>query len=80
MRNLEVTGWSGRVWHGLTADLPPHSQLALRWRYSTDRLYVGRGVYVDGLRVRSDDAVLFDEARPGDADRIASVGWVPAAD
>ncbi|MES5820167.1 serine hydrolase [Streptomyces sp. RG80] len=75
-----VTGWSGRVWHGLTADLPPHSQLALRWRYSTDRLYVGRGVYVDGLRVRSDDAVLFDEARPGDADRIASVGWVPAAD
>ncbi|MFF7446277.1 MULTISPECIES: serine hydrolase [unclassified Streptomyces] len=75
-----VTGWSGRVWHRLTADLPAHRQLALRWRYTTDRLYVGRGAYVDGLRVRTADTVLFDEARPKDAERIAAVGWVPAAD
>lgn len=75
-----VTGWSGRVWHGLTADLPAHRQLALRWRYTTDRLYVGRGAYVDGLRVGNSGGVLFDEARPSDAERIAAVGWVPAAD
>lgn len=75
-----VTGWSGRVWHGLTADLPAHRQLALRWRYTTDRLYVGRGAYVDGLRVGNSGGVLFDEAQPSDAERIAAVGWVAAAD
>ncbi|PWI13510.1 serine hydrolase [Streptomyces sp. Act143] len=75
-----VTGWSGRVWHRLTADLPAHTQLALRWRYLTDRLYVGRGAYVDGLRVRAGEAVLFDGARPADAARIAAVGWSTSAD
>ncbi|HET9379874.1 MAG TPA: serine hydrolase, partial [Streptomyces sp.] len=39
-----VTGWSGRVWHRLAADLPAADRLRLRWRYTTDRLYVGRGV------------------------------------
>jgi hypothetical protein len=75
-----VTGWSGRVWHRLTADLPAHPRLALRWRYTTDRLYVGRGAYVDGLRVGAADGLLFDETRSSDADRITAVGWVPAAD
>ncbi|OSC71979.1 serine hydrolase, partial [Streptomyces sp. 4F] len=41
-----VTGWSGRVWHGLTAALPAARGLTLRWRYTTDRLYVGRGADV----------------------------------
>ncbi|MFD0313121.1 serine hydrolase [Streptomyces flavalbus] len=75
-----VTGWSGRVWHRLTADLPAARALTLRWRYTTDRLYVGRGAYVDGLRVAAGDAVLFDEARPRDAARLAAVGWTPSGD
>lgn len=75
-----VTGWSGRVWHRLTAELPEHRQLALRWRYSTDRLYVGRGVYVDGVRVERDDCVLFDESRPADAARVEAVGWSASRD
>jgi hypothetical protein len=75
-----VTGWSGRVWHGLTADVPAARELTLRWRYATDRLYVGRGAYVDGLRVDAADGVLFDEARPADASRIEAVGWSPSAD
>ena len=75
-----VTGWSGRVWHRLTAGLPAHRQLGLRWRYTSDRLYVGRGAYVDGLRVRAADGVLFDEARPADASRIEAKGWTASAD
>jgi hypothetical protein len=75
-----VTGWSGRVWHRLTADLPAARQLALRWRYATDRLYVGRGVYVDGVRVETADGVLFDDARPADRVRIEANGWTPSAD
>ncbi|MFI7413361.1 serine hydrolase [Streptomyces sp. NPDC049627] len=75
-----VTGWSGRVWHRLTAELPAARQLALRWRYATDRLYVGRGAYVDGLRVETADGVLFDDARPADRARIEANGWTPSAD
>jgi CubicO group peptidase (beta-lactamase class C family) len=76
-----ATGWSGRVWHGLTAALPAAPGLLLRWRYSTDRLYVGRGAYVDGLRVdTAAGGVLFDEARPADAARLRAVGWTRSAD
>ncbi|MER6671859.1 serine hydrolase [Streptomyces sp. NPDC000983] len=71
-----VTGWSGRVWHRLTAGLPAGERLTVRWRYTTDRLYVGRGTYVDGLRVENGDGVLFDESRPADAERISAAGWV----
>ncbi|MCW8376506.1 serine hydrolase [Streptomyces justiciae] len=75
-----VTGWSGRAWHRLTAALPAHRQLILRWRYATDRLYVGRGVYVDGLRMETADDTLFDEARPADAARLTAAGWTASAD
>ncbi|MEU6102942.1 serine hydrolase [Streptomyces flaveolus] len=75
-----VSGWSGRVWHRLTADLPAARGLVLRWRYTTDRLYVGRGAYVDGLRAEAAGGVLFDDARPADAARIEAVGWTPSAD
>ncbi|MGA5126103.1 serine hydrolase [Streptomyces pseudogriseolus] len=70
-----ATGWSGRVWHDLTADLPAAPGLVVRWRYTTDRLYVGRGAYVDGLRVERGRRRLFDEARPADAARLTAEGW-----
>lgn len=74
-----VSGWSGRAWHRLTADLPASAGTVLRWRYATDRLYVGRGVYVDGLRIEAGAGVVFDEARPADAARIEPVGWTASA-
>ncbi|MFJ7012676.1 serine hydrolase [Streptomyces albogriseolus] len=70
-----ATGWSGRVWHDLTADLPAAPGLVVRWRYTTDRLYVGRGAYVDGMRVEKGRRRLFDEARPADAARLRAEGW-----
>ncbi|GAA2992071.1 serine hydrolase [Streptomyces fulvorobeus] len=77
-----ASGWSGRVWHRLDADLSAWRgrEVRLRWRYSTDRLYVGRGVYVDAIRVQDGDRTLFHEARPGDARRIEAVGWTASAD
>ncbi|GGX10325.1 serine hydrolase [Streptomyces chryseus] len=78
----EVTGWSGRVWHRLDADLSQWrgQEVRLRWRYRTDALYVGRGAYVDGLRVDDGRRTLFDEARPGDAARIEAAGWAASED
>ncbi|MFD3947713.1 serine hydrolase [Streptomyces sp. NPDC058579] len=82
-----VSGWSGRVWHRLTADHLPAGAGAgtgpvrLRWRYATDQRYVGRGVYVDTLRVLdASGRPLFDDARPADASRIEAVGWTASAD
>lgn len=77
-----VTGWSGRVWHRLEADLTAWRgrDVRLRWRYTTDRLYVGRGAYVDGPRVRDGARTVFDAERPRDAGRIEATGWVPSAD
>ncbi|MDN3293270.1 serine hydrolase [Streptomyces ficellus] len=77
-----VTGWSGRLWHRLEADLSAwrETPVRLRWRYVTDPRYVGRGVYVDGIRVQDGSRTLFDEARPEDAGRIEAYGWSASAD
>ncbi|MCX4825405.1 serine hydrolase [Streptomyces sp. NBC_01142] len=77
-----VTGWSGRVWHLLSADLSAWrgARVRLRWRYTTDQLYVGRGVYVDGLRVEDGGRPVFDAARPADAALIEANGWTASRD
>lgn len=77
-----VSGWSGRVWHTVTAGLGAWrgQEILLRWRYATDKLYVGRGVYADAIRVTDAGRALFDESRPADAARITAIGWAPSAD
>ncbi|MCA1223202.1 serine hydrolase [Streptomyces sp. 8L] len=72
-----ATGWSGRVWHALTADLTARrgAPVRLRWRYTTDPLYVGRGVYVAGQRVADGTRTAFDETRRSDASRVTADGW-----
>ncbi|MFF3247866.1 serine hydrolase [Streptomyces sp. NPDC002870] len=77
-----ATGWSGRVWQLLTADLSAWcgAKVRLRWRYATDQLYVGRGAYVDGLRVEDRGRPVFDEAKPADAALIEVNGWTASRD
>ena len=72
-----VSGWSGRIWHRLDADLAAWrgAEVRLRWRYTTDQLYVGRGAYVDAVRVEDGNRTVFDENRPADAARVEAVGW-----
>lgn len=76
-----VSGWSGRVWHRLLADLADRRgrSVRLRWRYATDGPYVGRGAYVDGLRVEDGGRTVFDDTRYGDAARVALDGWSVSA-
>ncbi len=78
-----TTGYNGRVWQHVTADLAPWHGLRavrLRWRYTTDVRYVGRGVYVGGLRVTDGAETSFDERRPRDAARVEARGWTRSAD
>ncbi|MFB7830617.1 serine hydrolase [Streptomyces sp. NPDC056056] len=75
-----VGGWSGRVWHTVSAPLSGTDAL-LRWRCTTDQRYVGRGVYVDRLRLLdARSRPVFDEARPADGARITADGWTRSAD
>ncbi|MGW6867461.1 serine hydrolase [Streptomyces sp. NPDC054901] len=75
-------GWSGRAWHRLEAPLParPGREVRLRFRHAATGRYVGRGVYVDVLRVAEPARLLFAEDRPADAARIEAVGWTRSAD
>jgi CubicO group peptidase (beta-lactamase class C family) len=77
-----VTGWSGRVWHRARADLGAWrgAPVRLRWRCTADQRYVGRGVYVDGIRVTDGPRTLFEGARPADAARIEAAGWTASRD
>ncbi|MGW7058716.1 serine hydrolase [Streptomyces sp. NPDC054904] len=75
-------GWSGRAWHRLEAPLParPGREVRLRFRHAATGRYVGRGVYVDVLRVAEPARLLFAEDRPADAARMEAVGWTRSAD
>jgi CubicO group peptidase (beta-lactamase class C family) len=65
-----VQGYEGRQWLKSAATLPAGS-LLLRWRYTTDPLYHGRGVYVDGVRIDR----VFDDRNPHDAALFQATGW-----
>jgi CubicO group peptidase (beta-lactamase class C family) len=70
------SGFEGRQWARATATLPAGTT-QVRWRYTTDPLYEGRGVYVDGVRATDDSGnTVFDGERPADAARFAANGWV----
>ncbi|MCO5997806.1 serine hydrolase [Actinoallomurus rhizosphaericola] len=74
--NGSFSGFSGRRWAKATATLPAGTT-AVRWRYTSDPAYQGRGVYVDGVRAwNADGHVVFNGERPADAARFQPAGWV----
>ncbi|MFD6180522.1 serine hydrolase [Streptomyces goshikiensis] len=77
-----ASGWSGRIWHRLEAPLTAWAGRAvrLRFRHTATGRYVGRGVYVDVVRVAEPTRLLFAEDRPRDAALIEAVGWTRSAD
>jgi CubicO group peptidase (beta-lactamase class C family) len=67
-----VSGSGDRRWHQASAELAAGPR-TLRWRYTTDAQYSGRGVYVDGVRIVSGRQVLLDgEERP---EAFVATGW-----
>jgi CubicO group peptidase (beta-lactamase class C family) len=62
----DVTSLSGhghRAWWKATGVLPQGAAVSLRWRYSTDPNYTGRGVSVDGVKVTESGRSLLDGER-----------------
>jgi CubicO group peptidase (beta-lactamase class C family) len=72
----DVTSLSGhghRAWWRVAATLPAGSSVSLRWRYSTDPNYTGRGVSVDGVKVTESGRSLLDGERNPAA--FVAEGW-----
>jgi len=64
-----------RTWWEVTGRLPgADEELLVRWRYTTDALYQGRGVVVDDVRVEARGDVLLDAE--ADPDALTADGWV----
>jgi hypothetical protein len=70
-----VSGFGGRVWHRADALLETSGPVLLRWRYRTDGLYQGRGVYVDRVRAVGPTGEQLADAHAFDPD-----GWAPSRD
>ncbi|MEV6288216.1 serine hydrolase domain-containing protein [Kribbella sp. NPDC051770] len=67
-----ISGSGDRNWHQVSADVPGGNQ-TLRWRYTSDPLYQGRGVYVDGVKLTDGRKVVFDGERSPEA--FTATGW-----
>ncbi|MGW0608172.1 serine hydrolase [Streptomyces sp. NPDC002640] len=75
-----VSGFNGRVWHRFAAELPSARSTVVRWRYTTDARYVGRGVYVGAQKVTAGDSLLYSDSRPADLARADADGWTRERD
>ena len=73
----QISGFNGREWRTVRADLTgPPGPVQLRWRYTSDTLYQGRGVYVDAIKLSDAQGVLVDgESEP---ERFTAVGFAAA--
>lgn len=69
-----LSGHGHRSWWGVAAELPAAGQVILRWRYTTDASYTGRGVAVDGVRVTSTNGILLDGEHHSPL--LSAVDWV----
>ncbi|MGW1341985.1 serine hydrolase [Kribbella sp. NPDC002412] len=67
-----ISGSGDRHWHQVFADLAAGEQ-TVRWRYTSDALYQGRGVYVDGVKITSQSGVLLDGERTPES--FTANGW-----
>ncbi|MFF2650355.1 serine hydrolase [Streptomyces sp. NPDC058045] len=69
-----LSGQSVRAWWTVHAEVTKADEgVKLRWRYTTDPLYEGRGVNLTGMKVREGDHMLLNSDRP-DAPLTAE-GW-----
>ncbi|MHA6802027.1 serine hydrolase domain-containing protein [Salinifilum ghardaiensis] len=69
----QLAGAGHRSWWEVTGRVPAErgERVRLRWRYVTDESYFGRGVNLDGVRVRDRDRVLLDSP-----EELQPQGWI----
>ncbi len=77
----QVSGYEGRQWLQAAASLAGLTgPVQLRWRYTTDTLYHGRGVYVDAVRITAGHQLIFDDRAGQDTAMLLLDGFVETTD
>lgn len=75
----KFSGFAARQWTDVTGKLAEGTKF-VRWSYATDTAQLGRGVYVDKVRIFDGDSKVFDGERWWDSKRFESDGWEEAFD
>jgi CubicO group peptidase (beta-lactamase class C family) len=55
-----LSGSGHRSWWDVRADLPQTGDITLRWQYTTDSRYTGRGIYLDAIVVTDGSRVILN--------------------
>lgn len=55
-----LSGSGHRAWWSVRAEVPQAADITLRWRFTTDSRYTGRGVFVDAILITDGSHVLLN--------------------
>jgi CubicO group peptidase (beta-lactamase class C family) len=55
-----LSGSGHRNWWTVTAEVPGAAEITLRWRFSTDSRYTGRGIFIDAILVTDGSRALLN--------------------
>jgi CubicO group peptidase (beta-lactamase class C family) len=70
-----LAGSGHRSWWNVVARLPHAAEITLRWRFTTDARYTGRGIFLDGLLVTDRVHTLLNGEK--EPHKVQAVGWQP---
>lgn len=70
-----LSGGGHRTWWRVEARLPYAAEITLRWRFTTDARYTGRGVHLDGIVVTDRGRTLLNGEK--EPHRLQPQGWQP---
>ncbi|WP_216213677.1 serine hydrolase domain-containing protein [Amycolatopsis aidingensis] len=68
-----LSGYGHRAWWRVYALVPRMGELTLRWQFTTDQYYSGRGIHIDTIRVGDFHGTILDGEREPAA--FTEVGW-----
>jgi serine-type D-Ala-D-Ala carboxypeptidase len=71
--NSFLSGSGHRTWWNVRATVAGSDKIWLRWRFSTDRLYTGRGVLLDNIKITQGSRTLLDGEKQPTA--LVSHAW-----
>jgi hypothetical protein len=68
-----VSGSGHRSWWHVEVRIPHAAMITLRWRFTTDLRYTGRGIFVDGILVTDSAQVLLNGEK--EPHKVQADGW-----
>jgi serine-type D-Ala-D-Ala carboxypeptidase len=68
-----LSGSGHRSWWTVAARVPHAAEITLRWRFTTDTRYTGRGIFLDGIVVTDGGQVLLNGEK--EPHKLQADGW-----